>query len=163
MALPALRGRRRGGAAGGSSLRCGACTYRFEGLGFEDELPAALDSGGSSLCSPSPDSPSRPPAGFPPPPQSIGRDALTAEGASAFWAARYTLRPALDPRSGTPVAPPPGGAPAHDVPTFLARVKDAVLSTGEAPGWSWWLTLTEHSTAQQPMGPVQFGEPDLRP
>lgn len=64
--------------------------------------------------------------------QGVTRDALTPDGQAGFWHARYTLRPALDPRTGAPAAAEPGsGGPGHEVPVFLQRVKEAVLSTGK--------------------------------
>jgi hypothetical protein len=58
------------------------------------------------------------------------RDSLTSDGQAAFWHTRYMLRQSLDGRMGVPAAGV-GGAPRHDVPAFLQRVKEAVLSTGK--------------------------------
>jgi gamma-tubulin complex component 2 len=58
---------------------------------------------------------------------SIATDALSAEGGSAFWADRFTLRAAADLDTG---APPPGGA-ARDVPSFLAPAQAAILDAGK--------------------------------
>eukprot|EP00887_Chlorella_sp_A99_P000883 scaffold5.g883.t1 len=64
---------------------------------------------------------------------SIGRDSLNADSQSAFWHDRYTLRPALDPATGVPLTRDgrPAGPPRADVPCFLARVEDAILTTGK--------------------------------
>lgn len=62
--------------------------------------------------------------------KSITKTALTSDGQAAFWHARYVLRQALDGRTGVP-ATEHGGEPLHEVPVFLQRMKEAVLSTGK--------------------------------
>ncbi|KAK9863562.1 hypothetical protein WJX84_003827 [Apatococcus fuscideae] len=61
--------------------------------------------------------------------EEIERDSLSADGQSAYWYFRYTLRRRLD-GNGQAVADERGN-PHHDVPAFLEPHKALILNTGK--------------------------------
>ena len=74
--------------------------------------------------------------------QGVKRDSVGSDGRSAFWHARYTLRPAPAQRQEDPPPTAPGATPAHrpysataaaafDVPSVLAPLQEVILNTGE--------------------------------
>lgn len=72
--------------------------------------------------------------------QEIERDSLSADGQSAYWYFRYTLRRRLS-TSGQALTDERGN-PHHDIPAFLEPHKALILNTGEhvlevfATAWS---------------------------
>lgn len=64
----------------------------------------------------------------------VTKEDLSADGGSAFWTDRLTLRAALDPMTGMPEVhmSRDGGTPgqAYDVPRFLEKAQKAILDTG---------------------------------
>lgn len=65
--------------------------------------------------------------------QEIERDSLSADGQSAYWYFRYTLRRRLS-TSGQALTDERGN-PHHDIPAFLEPHKALILNTGEPLLW----------------------------